>query len=217
MKNTVPFVPNTSDGVHCVPAVFRMINKYYFNEDLNWEEIDKIMKVIPGKGTWTFPGLTALSKKGLRITHIEPLDYEKLQKKGPEYLRKMFGKDTADYYINKSNISLVLKYVPDYLKSVNQINRESSIEEIIKYLKDGFLVTVEINSRILNNKEGLSLHYILLYDFDGKYITLHDPGLPPIEGRKITPEDLDKAFNYPGSNKTITAFKSGKQKAKRYY
>ncbi len=65
--NSVPFISNSKDDTHCVPAVFRMVHKFYFGKDLSWEEIDKVMKVVQGKGTWTFPGLTAFAKKGLDI------------------------------------------------------------------------------------------------------------------------------------------------------
>lgn len=206
MKKSVPFVPNSPDDMHCVPAVFRMIYKYFLNKDLSWDEIDGILKVVPGKGTWTFPGLTALAKNGLKIIHIEPLDYQKLYQEGPNYLRKVFGKETADYYINKSNISSVIKYIPQYMKLVNQINRVSSVYEILKYLKKGSIITAEVNSRILNGKRGLSLHYILIYDFDDKHIIFHDPGLPPKKARKVTVEEFKKAFDYPGGNKTVTVF-----------
>ena len=202
----IPFVANSSDNMHCCPAVFRMLSKYYFDEDLNWREIDRIMKSVSRKGTWTFPGLTYFAKKGLKITSVEPVDYKKLYKDGPDYLRKVVGKDTADYYLDKSNIKSVIPFIPEFLKNVKHEIRKGSVNEITENLKDGFLVSVEVNSRILNNKPGFSLHYILLYDFDGRNIILHDPGLPPIKGRKITLKDFEKAFNFPGSNGGITIF-----------
>ncbi|KKQ74356.1 MAG: hypothetical protein US96_C0034G0017 [Candidatus Woesebacteria bacterium GW2011_GWB1_38_5b] len=203
----IPFVANSSDNMHCCPAVFRMLSKYYFDEDLNWREIDRIMKSVSRKGTWTFPGLTYLAKKGLKITSVEPVNYQKLYKYGPDYLRKVVGKDTANYYLYKSNIQSVIPFIPEFLENVKHEIRKGSIEEIIRNLKEGFLVSVEVNSRILNNKPGFSLHYILLYDCDGENIVFHDPGLPPIKARKITLKDFEKAFNFPGSNGGITIFR----------
>lgn len=207
MKKVPVFVPNTPDDLHCVPAVFRMLNKYYFDEDLTWGEIDRIMKVVPGKGTWTFPGLTYFAKKGLRIVHVEPVDYEALYREGPVYLKKVLGEKSVDYHINKSNLPSVIKDIPEYISLVHGINRKSSIEEIIKYLKDEYLIGMEVDSRALNNKQGFSLHYVLIYDFDGKYFILHDPGLPPLEARKVSIEEFSKAFDYEGAGKSMTAFK----------
>ncbi len=211
MKNKVPpFVPNSKDGWRCVPAVFRMLNRYYFGEDLTWREVDEMLHFVKGKGTWTIPGLTALSKKGLDILSIEPIDYQKLYEEGTDYLTRIFGKDTVIYYLEYSNIKSVIPLIPEFLKNVKHLNRKTSVKEIIQFLKKGSLIGVEINSRILNKKEGFSLHYVLIYDFDGKNFYLHDPGLPPEEARKVPVKDFEKAFAYPGANLAIAVFKKNK-------
>lgn len=206
MDKTVPFVENSKDDMRCVPAVFRMLNQHYLGKDLSWEEIDKIMKVIPGKGTWTFPGLTYFANKGLDVLVIEPVDYGKLYKEGESYLKTLFGEKTAKYYLERSNIASVIQFIPEFLKAVKHENRKATMEDIKKYLKDGCLIGVEVNSAILNNYEGFNLHYILLYGLDGENVVFNDPGLPPIKGRKITIKEFQKIFNYEGSNSAITVF-----------
>lgn len=207
MNKKIPFIANANDDMHCVPAVFRMLHKYYFEKDLTWNEVDSLLKVTPGKGTWTFVGLTEFAKKGLDIVNIEPLDYEQLYKENVGYLRKIFGKDTANYYISNSNIESVIKYIPEFLKTVKQEARKATIDDIVNYLKQDALIGVEINSTILNSQGGFSLHYVLIYEYDGEYIHLHDPGLPPIEGRKVTINEFRKAFAFDGANEGITIFK----------
>jgi hypothetical protein len=206
MHKIPPFVANSADNMHCVNAVFRMVHQYYFNQDLSWEEIDKLTKAIPGKATWTFIGEMEFAKKGLEVTNIEPVNYQKLYAEGENYLTKVVGKDTAQYYLEKSNIVSVIKYIPEYLKTVKHETRRASIKEIIKYLEQKSLVGAEINSRILNNRVGFSLHFVLLYDFDGKNIILHDPGAPPIMARKVKINEFDKCFNFVGANGGITVF-----------
>lgn len=205
MKN-IPFVQNSKDNMHCVNAVFRMVHKYFFGKDLNWKQIDMLTKAIPGKATWTFMGEMEFAKKGLKVTNIEPVDYQKLYEEGENYLTTIVGKNTADYYLKKSNIASVLKYIPKYLKEVKHETRRASIKEIIDHLKKGALVGVEVNSRILNKKLGFSLHFILLYDFDDKNIIFHDPGFPAIKSRKLTIEKFNKCFNLKGANGGITIF-----------
>lgn len=206
MKKTPTFVENCNDNMHCVNAVFRMVHQYFFGKDLTWKNIDKLTKAIQGKATWTFIGEMEFTKKGLDIINIEPVDYKKLYREGESYLIKILGKETANYYLKKSNIASVLKYIPEYLKTVKHETRRATIKEIIDYLKQGALIGVEVNSRILNKKSGFSLHFVLLYDFDGKNIILHDPGLPPIQSRKVTIEEFDKCFNFKGANGGITIF-----------
>lgn len=204
---SVPIISNSKDGMGCVNAVFRMVHKYYFGSDLTWKEIDTLTHAIPGKGTWTFVGEMEFAKKGLDVINIEPVDYQQLYKEGVNYLTKVLGKETANFYLTKSNIVSVLKYIPEYLKTVKHETRRANVEEIIKYLKQGDLIGVEINSTILNKKPGFSLHFVLLYGFTGKHFILHDPGLPPIKGRKITMDEFNQCFNFPGANGGITIFR----------
>lgn len=205
MKN-IPFVQNSKDNMHCVNSVFRMVSKYLLGKDFSWKELDKLTKAIPGKATWTFMGEMEFAKMGLKVKNIEPVDYQKLYKEGVKYLSTIVGKDTYDYYVKKSNVESVLKYIPEYLRNVEHETRRATIKEIITLLKEGKLIGVEVNSRILNHKDGFGLHFILLYDFDGKNIILHDPGLPPIKSRKVSLKQFDKCFNFKGANGGITIF-----------
>lgn len=209
MQKTPPFIPNSKDDMHCVNAVFRMVYKYYIGKDFTWKELDKLTKTIPGKATWTFIGEMEFAKRGIEVTNIEPVDYEQLYQEGVTYLTNIVGKDTADYYLQKSNIASVLKYIPEYLSYVHHETRRATIDEIINLLKAGNLIGAEVNSTILNDKPGFSLHFVLLYDFDGKHIILHDPGLPPIKARHVSLKEFDQCFNFPGANGGITIFRKG--------
>ena len=119
MNKVPPFIPNSKDNLHCVNAVFRMIYKHFLDQNFTWKEIDKLTKAIPGKVNWTFIGETDLAKKGLKVKNIEPLDYQKLYDEGVDYFRKTLGEETSDYYINRSNIASIIKYIPDFIDHVD--------------------------------------------------------------------------------------------------
>lgn len=206
MQQEPAFVSNSADDMHCVNAVFRMVAKHFLNQDFTWEELDKLTYAIPDKATWTFMGEMEFAKRGLKVRNIEPIDYKKLYEKGASYLTTILGKDTADYYLNKSNIGSIIKYIPEYLKIVKHETRRAMLQEIIASLQAGALIGAEVNSRILNHKDGFSLHFVLLYDFDGTNIILHDPGLPPIKARKVTLKEFDACFNFKGANGEIVFF-----------
>ncbi len=207
MKKVPPFVANHEDDTHCVPAVFRMLNQHYFGEDFSWNEIDEIMKSIPNKGTWSFTGSTYLAKRGLNVTDVTLIDVKQLVINPKAYLTTLYGPEKVDYYLNKSNLLSVMQYMPEYLKYVKLETRASSTEEVIKHLNEGSIVTLELNPRILNNKPGYSLHYVLVYEFDGKNIYMHDPGLPPQESRKVPVEKFKESFEYAGANPSISIYK----------
>ena len=97
VTKTPPFVQNSSDDMHCVNAVFRMVSQHYLQRDFTWEEIDALTKATPGKATWTFVGEMEFAKMGLHITNIEPIDHRRLYEEGAAYLASVVGKDTADY------------------------------------------------------------------------------------------------------------------------
>ena len=206
MNSVPPFVANTEDGMHCVNAVFRMVAQHLLGRDYTWEEIDALSHASPPKATWTFPVETAFAKMGLHVRNIEPIDYDRLHKEGLPYLKGLVGPDTYDYFANKSNVESVLHLIPEFIATVEHETRRAEMQEILKWLQEGKLVAAELNSRILNNREGLSLHFVLLYDYDGENILLHDPGLPPLESRKVSVADFEKAFSYPGANGETTLF-----------
>lgn len=205
MKDVI-FVSNTPDGMRCVPAVFKMLYKYFLNEDLSWVEIDKLMNVIPKKGVWTFTALTDLAKRGVKIKHIEPVDYQKLHDQGVDYLYEVVGKETADYYVNKSNIASVIPYIPEFMKQVKVDVRKADIEEVVSALRENKLVSMEIDACRLNDTEGFSLHYVLVFGLEGEDVILHDPGLPAMESRKVKIEKLNKAFSFKGAGQSINIY-----------
>lgn len=206
MKQVPPFVPNSDDNVHCVNAVYRMLFLHYFNQEYTWEQIDTLTHAVKGKGTWTVPGDIELSKRGVAVLNIEPIDYERLHKEGPAYLGEVVGDKAATYYFERSNLAEIIPLIPKFLSSVTHETRRPTEEEVLGYLKAGKLVATEVNASLLNNTPGFNLHLILLYDFDGKHILLHDPGLPPMPSRKLTIEEFKNCWSYPGSNGGIEVF-----------
>lgn len=206
MKKAPAFVPNSKDNMHCVNAVFRMVHRYYFGSDLSWREIDRITHAVRGKAIWTFVGETWLAKKRLSVSAIEQVDYKKLSAEGPAYLTKVVGKKNATYYLEKSNIASVIRYIPEYLKYVHTENRAATVEDIITFLKAGNLVGAEINPNILNHKKGFDLHLVLIYGFDRGHFLLHDPGLPPRPARRVPVAEFEKSFSYRGAGRGIDIF-----------
>src|SRR3989339_2058919 len=164
MKKRIKFYPNHDDGMHCSQAVFRSLFHYFFNEDLNWGDIEKITKTEKEKGSWTMAAEIELAKRGIDVINIEPFDYARYYQEGIDYLRGNFDEDTVNYYLNKSNLLNVNEDIPTFLKLVKHESRKGTIKDIDGFLDNGYLVGVEINSRILNKKSGLSLHYVLIVE-----------------------------------------------------
>lgn len=206
MNKVPPFIANSADDLHCVPAVYRMLFQHFFDQDFTWEEIDTIGKVIQGKGVWNVPFDIALAKRGIDVTNIELTDFNRLYKEGVSYLKSAYGEKNANYYIEQSNVANIIVDIPEFLRVVHHESRKATIDEILKYLREGKLIAAEVNSAILNHLDKFNLHFVLLYDYDGTHISLHDPGLPPVPSRKVTIDEFTKCFAYPGSGQGIDVF-----------
>lgn len=105
----------------------------------------------------------------------------------------------------KSNLLEVKDDIPEFLKLVNHETRKATIKDIDNFLADGYLVGAEVNSHILNKKEGFSLHFVLVRSGNNRNYIINDPGLPPIENRVITKDEFILALN-GSSNGEVSAF-----------
>lgn len=206
----IKFYPNHEDNMHCNQAVFRSLFNYFFGEELLWEDIDKITKTIQGKASWTMAAYINLAERGIEVKNIEPFDYQRFSKEGLKYLEDNFDADTVKWYLEKSNLMFVKDDVSEFLRKVKHVTRRATIEDVDKFLANGYLTGAEINSRILNKKSGFSLHYVLVRGAnDGNYI-INDPGggsSPPLENRVVSKEEFMEALGKEGSNGEVTAFR----------
>lgn len=197
--------------MHCSQAVFRSLFNYFFDEELSWQQIDKITKTIQGKGAWTMAAHIELSKRGIEIINIEPFDYERFCNEGLQYLKDNFDADTVQYYLEKSNLMDVVDDIPVFLKSVKHETRKATIEDIDYFLQSGYLIGAEINSRVLNKKPGFSLHFVLVRSGSNRNYIINDPGggsSPALENRIVSKEEFIEALGKEGSNGEVSAFRN---------
>lgn len=207
MKGQIKFYPNHDDGMHCSQAVFRSLFHYFFNKHLSWSEIEKITKTENKKGAWTMAAEIELAKRGVEVVNIEPFDYARYYQEGIDYLKGNFDENTVNYYLNKSNLLNVKEDIPIFLKLVKHESRKGTIKDIDGFLDNGCLVGAEINSRVLNKKPGLSLHYVLLVGKSANSYIVNDPGFPPLEHRVVSKNEFIEALGKKGSNGEIAAFR----------
>ncbi len=190
----IPFYPNHKDGMYCVLAVYRSLYDYFFDEKLSFKQLEKKSRAEKNKGVWHLLLDSDLASRGVDIVNIETIDYQKLFEEKGEYLKKLYDHQTAEYYLTQTNITKLFDVIPQYLKSVHHITKLATIDDIDSLLSKGYIIGAEVNSRILNNKPGFSLHYVLIQKGDQNSYIMHDPGLPPIENRKVSREDIEKSL-----------------------
>jgi len=165
-------------------------------------------KKQPGKGTWWFPMIAELKRLDIDITYIEAFDYQEYFLEGSGYLEAFYGKETAAWFIAKSNINDVRSAIPEFLAGTDLINRPATMKDIIDLLDDGWLVGAEINTKILLKQAGFNGHMVLIYAHKDNAFIVHDPGLPAKPHRLIDKQKFSQSWMYSGPDKVaLVAFK----------
>lgn len=213
MKRAVPFFANTEDNTRCFQASLRMVLAYFFpGRDFSWNELDRISKKAKGLWTWPLAALLWLTENGFEVKNIEVFDYPAFVKRGGKYLVETFGEEMGKAQIEHSDIEQERKISKDFVKQVRTEQRLPMLRDIQKLLQEGFLVVCNVNARVLNQKPGYAGHFVVITTLDGKQITLHDPGLPPVKNRKVTSARFEKAWAYPDKQaKNVMAFRRRKE------
>ena len=192
MMHTVPFVANTPDNLHCTPACFMMIAKY-FDPDFGMP-MDKWAKICgfePGKGTWANGGLLWFTEHGFEVIHAEDFDDERFIQEQGDYLIKLHGKETGQWMVEHTNMPAEIERTRKLSKYPNLFQHKiASTEDMKKLLDKGYLLRVAVNWSALHDKHGYEGHSVVVYDYDDINVYVHDPGLPPQEALAITWDKL---------------------------
>jgi uncharacterized protein YvpB len=84
-----------------------------------------------------------------------------------------------------------------FVKKVRCEVRVPTIDDIRGALMAGGLVICNVNSRILNGREGYLGHFVVVKGFDEHELIIHDPGPPGQANRRVPLEAFENAWAYP--------------------
>ena len=203
----VPFFENTPNDMRCALAVYRMMYKYFKDQDLTWGELDKMSGFKGNIAAWTVKIWVQMAADGFDIQMVEAFDYRKFASDGDKYLRSYFDKEAYYWQIKKSNILEIQPLIPEFLKTVDQKQESPTLETLDGMLREGRLVFVTLNSRVLNSRPGYSSHSILIYAKEGDNYLVNDPGLPGQAERRIPYDSLYEAMGGDDNTNEMTGVK----------
>ncbi len=205
----IPFYANAEDGMHCFQASLKMVMKYFWPErDYSWDELDGITKKVSGLWTWPMAGLIWLEKNGLEVKNIENFDYNKFIKIGSKYIIEEYGEEVGNEQIKYSDINQELSIAREFVEKIKIEKKIPKVDEIKQLLIGDYLIIVNLNSRILNGRDGYTGHFVVIKGFDKQGFIINDPGLPGKENRKVDFELFERAWAYPNEKaKNIMAFR----------
>jgi hypothetical protein len=209
MKHAVPFYANTPDDTHCYQAALRSVLKYFLpNNEYHWEELEEMTAKKANLWTWPTQGLITLHKIGFDIIDISDFDIEQFINTGEEYLLQEYGKEVADEQVKHSDIQQERALYKEFIQHIKFQKRIPKIEDLEYFVEKGYLIICNVNSKALNNQQGYVGHFVVIIGYDDNHLYLHDPGLPPLQDRKVTYEHFMKAWEYPNEKaRNLTAVK----------
>ncbi len=209
MKN-IPFVSNTSDNLHCVPACFMMIAKYFDAKfSVSMDEWARQCGFEPGKGTWANGGLLWFIEHGYDVVHMEDFDDKRFIRERGDYLISLHGKETGNWMIEHTNMVAEVARIQKISIRPEVYSRAiPTLNDMKRMLDNGYLLRIAVNWNSLHDKSGYDGLSIIGYDYDEKYMYIHDPGLPPQEAIALPWHKLDAISADPSiKNRELDAIK----------
>ena len=197
-KYTAPFYPNTPDDTHCYQAALRSVLKYFLpKKEYSWKELEQMTAKKEGLWTWQTKGLISLHKLGFEVIDISGFDIKEFIKTGEKYLQQEYGSEVANEQVTHSDIPQERALYKEFLHYVAYQKKLPTLDDIKTLLNKGFLIICNVNSSALNNRSGYVGHFVVVIGYDDEHLYLHDPGLPPLENRKVSNEQFIKSWEYP--------------------
>lgn len=144
---------------------------------LSFDDLDKITGHDPKKFTWMSKAILWLSAQGLRVYHIENLDYAKFAKRGKAYLRTIWNKKTFKIQKEMSDLDTEQKDAAKLVanKNVTLLNIHLGIRDIQSLFKVGFFIMLSVNQNVLRGDRGYGSHMVVVAGFKNNKIKLCDP------------------------------------------
>lgn len=126
-----------------------MLKAFLPERNFSWAELDKLTHKVPGKGTWWLPAIVELNAMGLQTVHIGTFDYKKFHKDSKNYVLSFFSPEVAQWHLEKSDLVEIMPFIPKFVKNVSQSTRPASIADLDRLIDEGWLVSINVNSRTL--------------------------------------------------------------------
>lgn len=176
MKN-VPYHANPGNA--CALACYTMVAQYLLpDKRTSFEELAKLAEWKKGYLVWGFSVWEWLMNQGVHMIDYDVIDYEAWAKDGVEGLRKSvpvkefkFYKDnTFDLELESKKVNLMLNH-----SNFTYVRRKPTWADVVREHEKPGVCDVTLNSRVLNQTDGFSLHRVALLDITDTKVVFNDP------------------------------------------
>lgn len=196
----VPLFTNP-DNTHCYQAALKMVlQRFRPQHEHSWELLERVTGKIDGFGTWPFAGLTWLHEQGLRVTNIELMDNRRFAAEGRAYLAELTGAEFVASVDPGLDLSRVQQEAAVFVDKVRCETRIPTLDDVRRAVAAGCLVICNVNSRVLNGRDGYSGHFVVVKGFDDQGFIINDPGPPGEANRRVPFVRFETAWAWPNAS-----------------
>lgn len=177
-----------------------MALKYFFPKKIfTYAELNMITGHLKGYGTSMSLVLDLLEKQGLEVVNLENFNYSRFAGEGEKYCAEIWSPETLEGQKQLTDLAHEQRLAKVLLKNkdVKLIYKVCTIEDVIEYNKKGYILMVAVNPHALRKEEGYWSHLVVVTEVSKTEVTFHEPGLPPVPNRKVTPEIFAVAMTPP--------------------
>jgi hypothetical protein len=174
----IPYVPNPDKA--CALACYAMTAKYFF-PGVTFQQLAKITQWQPGYVIWAFKFWFWIMNKGVRVTDYDLISLQAWADEGVKGLKKTVSSKEFQYYQkNSHDLETLTEDIRQVLKHPNftYYKQKPTFPDLQKAFDNGGICEVVLNARKLDNREGFSLHRVVILDINEDSITFHDPRKP---------------------------------------
>ncbi len=195
------FVSNTNDDLHCYQACYKMIYDFFTGNNITIKEAELATGFILGKQTWPYQGMIGFADSNLPVISIEDFPIEHFINNPYEALKIYTNENmlAVDDIMKNSDISEAQRSIKKYMchENITVENRIPEFYDIESLIKDSYMIITNVNSRILNDKDGYCGHFIIIDSFYSEGVVVHNPGLPPYYAQKVPYEKFNRSWMFP--------------------
>jgi hypothetical protein len=159
------------------------------------------LNILLGKhkngGTWTAKGHSWLVGQGFEVEYWTLIDWPRFVAEGKSYLIEQFGQEVADSQTASGDIELEQARAAEALTKVKTLRKEPQIDDIKRFLDNGYLLRCGVNLNTLNGEEGHRAHSVVVTGYDEACVIIQDPGLPPVANRRVPFAVFEAAWAHP--------------------
>lgn len=164
---------------------------------ITWEEAENLTGFDKGFYTWPPKTVIELNKIFPGVKEWSDFNYSRWFSEHDEYFSEYYHHDTAWIQDQKAhaspNFNKEIKNAQEMITSGLLINKNLTIDDWRLLLNKNIIIAF-VHFGLLHNIDNPSGHAVLVYAIDDRYITLHDPGLPPIPKARIPISQFFKAY-----------------------